>query len=181
MKKDNSNPEDIEFVPEKNQGKRVRLFNMFLFPILIGAVTWGFMNVICLVMYVPTGSMDPDIRAKSICIGCRVAYAFEKPKRGDIVVFDHKESNKLLVKRIIGLPGDTITLQGSTLYLNGEIYEESYLKDTPIYTDAEFVVPEGHYFCLGDNRNDSLDARFWESPFISLEDITAKNLVNWGI
>jgi signal peptidase I len=116
---------------------------------------------------------------------------YADPRRGDVIVFRAAhEPNMDLVKRLIGLPGDTVAMRGGVLYLNGVAQVESYLKGTPGAQDAshpafawqrEFVieevadgayrptlhnwgplvVPPGRYFALGDNREQSLDSRFW--------------------
>ncbi|MDE7162941.1 MAG: signal peptidase I [Clostridia bacterium] len=90
-------------------------------------------------------------------------YAFRTshPKRGDIVVIE--TDTKTIIKRVIALGGDTVELKEGVLYLNGEEVEEPYVKDennTPSENSyAQIVVPEGRMFCLGDNRNVSVDSR----------------------
>lgn len=162
----------------KGTSRLRRLFDTLIAPILVGAGTWFLVNVIFLIMLVPTGSMEPGIRAHSLCFGLRIAYAFEAPERGDIVVFQHKETGKLMVKRLIGLPGDHIELNEHVLLLNGEAYREPYVREVPDYESIVFDVPDGHYLFLGDNRNFSLDARSWENPYIPSDDIIAKNLID---
>lgn len=160
--------------------RRVRIGGI-LIPILIGLLTWIILHMFILILYVPTSSMSPYIEPGSLCIGSRVAYAFKTPQRGDVIVFTTSESDVKLVKRIIGMPGDTIAFENNILYINGQIYTEPYLSEPPVYEDAEFTVPTGQYFCMGDNRNHSYDARFWKDPFISEAEIAAKTLVVWKI
>lgn len=90
---------------------------------------------------------------------------FAAPKRGDVIVFhtsmtDSNGRSKDLIKRIIALPGETVSISGGVVYVNGEPLEEPYLKEG--YTKSsmdELTVPEGMLFCMGDNRQNSLDSR----------------------
>ncbi|WP_241243130.1 signal peptidase I [Paenibacillus whitsoniae] len=126
-------------------------------------------------MTVPTGSMLPTIQLKDEII-------VEKMKPltdfefGDIVVFwPPLEGNKdRYVKRLIGLPGDTIEIRNGTLYRNGQAVDEPYVKDKMTYTFGPIAVPAGNYFFLGDNRNDSYDAHLWPTPFVPEKDIIGK-------
>ena len=85
------------------------------------------------------------------------------PHRGEIVIFHHPEhQNETWVKRVIGLPGDLVEIRNEKLYINNELVQEDYIKVTDrLYDFGPVVVPEGNYFVMGDNRNNSLDSRFW--------------------
>ena len=120
---------------------------------------------------VKQSSMENTLHNNDYMIMSRQAYRSHGPERGDIIIFqselpnDGSDGNKLLIKRVIGLPGDELSIRDNQLYINGEYYEEDYLKDgyTPaIDVPAEgetFVVPEDSYFCMGDNRAGSIDSR----------------------
>ena len=134
---------------------------------------------------VPTGSMENTIMSKSRVIGSRLAYITGDPQRGDIVIFNHKidTSGKetRLVKRVIGLPGETVEISGGRIYINGspEPLEEPYLHEEMRWKDDRFEVPEGCYLMMGDNRNYSRDARAWDDPYVPKKKIIAKVLFRY--
>ena len=96
----------------------------------------------------------------------RVAYFFHEPERGDVTIF-HPPGNRQgdYIKRIIGLPGDTIEIKMGAVYVNDAKLDEPYIKDPPNYTYPLTKVPENNYFVLGDNRNISNDSHSgWMLP-----------------
>ena len=133
---------------------------------------------------VPTGSMENTIMAHSRVLGSRLTYKFSEPERGDIAIFrypDDKEEGitTYYVKRIIGLPGETVDIVDGKIYINGSDtpLDEPYLhEEMDMYgkDHLHYNVPEGHYFMLGDNRNNSNDARFWKNKYVPEEDLIAK-------
>ena len=134
---------------------------------------------------VPSGSMLDTIQLEEKLMGNRLAYIKEDPKRGDIVIFDAPdEKGKLYIKRIIGLPGETVTIKDGEVYIDDAVepLKEDYLKKEPWVIDNdvfEFEVPEDSYLMLGDNRNDSKDARYWEHTYVSRDTIVAKAVFVW--
>ena len=96
----------------------------------------------------------------------RIAYAFHEPERGDVIVFLPPGNRRGdYIKRIIGLPGDTVEVKAGSAYINGIKLIESYIKDYPDYTYSPVKVPENSYFVLGDNRNNSSDSHNgWTVP-----------------
>ncbi|MCF0143466.1 MAG: signal peptidase I [Parasporobacterium sp.] len=133
---------------------------------------------------VPTGSMEDTIQAGSRVIGLRVVYWFTEPQRGDIVVFKNPDNtSQLYIKRIIGEPGDTVEIKKGVTYINGEALDEPYLRETPAAEDfGPYNVPEGHYFAMGDNRNSSLDGRYWNNKYIPRDYILGKaGLCYWPL
>jgi signal peptidase I len=103
---------------------------------------------------------------------------WSKPARGDIIVFRSPVEDKQLVKRVIGLPGEEVTIAGGTVYVDRVPLDEPYLSGpTPCSEVCNWQVPHGRYFVLGDNRDDSLDSR--EGWFVPLENIDGKKLFSY--
>jgi signal peptidase I len=118
---------------------------------------------------IPSQSMEPTIMTNDKIFGNRLAYINSKPRRGDIIIFkstlpSDKGSPQLYIKRIVGLPGDTVSIMDQSVKINGIPLEEPYAYyklNTLSETSDEYVVPEDHYFVLGDNRDLSEDSRYW--------------------
>ncbi len=126
---------------------------------------------------VPTGSMEPTINVNDMLVGNRLCYVFDEPERGDIVIFEYPDNpEENYVKRLIGLPGDTVEMKDGYVYLNGSEtpLDEPYLKCKRKGNYGPYEVPEGGYFMLGDNRNNSLDSRFWQNTFVTKDQIIGK-------
>jgi signal peptidase I len=117
-------------------------------------------------------SMGTTLPDASYILADRLAYNQNDPQRGDIIIFSFPlDTNQDLIKRVIGLPGESIAVQNGTVTINGTPLEESYIAESPLYVGT-WVVPEGQYFVLGDNRNDSRDSHQW--GFLPRENIIAK-------
>lgn len=131
---------------------------------------------VLIIGYTPTESMAPTLQVGDLNIGLRGAYKNNEPQRGDIVSFYYEGTKELLCKRIVGLPGETISFSSGYVYINGQLLDESKYLDKDIETNCvdSFEVPEGSYFVMGDNREASFDSRFWESPYVSKGSITGK-------
>lgn len=142
---------------------------------------WFLSKVVLFNANVPTTSMETTIMKGDNLIGFRLAYQFSKPERGDVVIFPYPDNpNVTYVKRIIGMPGETVEVHDGNVYIDGEILDESgYLTVTTEGECGPFVVPEGSYFMMGDNRNYSLDSRYWENKFVKEEDLIAKVLFRY--
>lgn len=131
---------------------------------------------------VPTGSMENTIMPGDRLIGNRLAYLKGEPKRGDVVIFRYPDREEdLYVKRVIGLPGETVDIRDGAVYIDGaaQPMEEPYLKEewTVATGDYHFEIPEDSYLMLGDNRNDSWDARYWTNTYVHREKILGKAAV----
>lgn len=131
---------------------------------------------------IPSGSMENTLQIEDRVFGLRLAYLFSEPERGDVVMFDYPDDESVLyVKRVIGLPGETVEIIDGKVYIwNDETGEdktqltESYVKETPVGSYGPYHVPEGSYFMLGDNRNSSWDSRKWENKYVEKEKIQCK-------
>ncbi len=136
-------------------------------------------NFVIINATVPTGSMENTIEPGDDLFGLRLAYAFSEPQRGDIIIFKFPDDeSEKYVKRIIGLPGETVTITDGRIYIDDEQepLEEDYLKEewTRATGPFSFEVPQDSYLVLGDNRNDSYDARYWENTYVSKDAIVGK-------
>ena len=117
-------------------------------------------------------SMGTTLPDGSYILAYKQAYKQNEPQRGDIVVFRYPQNpNQELVKRVIGLPGETIAVKDGTVTINGTPLEELYVTEPALYSGT-WVIPEGQYFVLGDNRNNSSDSHSW--GFLPHENIIAK-------
>lgn len=151
--------------------------------ILLAAVLAGAVNSFLIVnAEVPTGSMENTIMAGDRILALRTSYWFDEPKAGDIAVFrypDDPTGNTLYVKRIIGTEGDVVEVADGAVYVNGEMLTEDYIAETTLGDFGPYLVPEDSYFMMGDNRNHSLDSRFWENKFVPKDEILGKVVLRY--
>ncbi len=124
-------------------------------------------------------SMEPSFYEKQVVLVEKASYILHQPLRGDVIVAQsdlplNKWFKKAIIKRVIGLPGDTIKISDGAVYINGTKYSEPYIKDNYTPVDGEWVVPEHSLFVMGDNRYHSNDSRFQEVGYIDYSDIKGK-------
>lgn len=149
--------------------------------------------------YIPSGSMMDTLLVGDRVLVTKFSYgihipfiedeifSISEPQRGDIIVFPFPENPKLdYIKRVVGIPGDTIEIRNKQLYRNGELVKEDYIQHTDPFVDAtrrdnmpQVTVPEGKLFVMGDNRDDSMDSRFWQ--FVDKKKVWGKaQMIYWS-
>lgn len=123
---------------------------------------------------VPTPSMAPTIEPGDQIFATRV-HNLSNITRGDMIVFHSKEFDEKMIKRLIGLPGDKVEIkEEGTVYVNSKKINEDYIEYQGGKSNMTFEVPQGKYLFLGDNRNNSEDARYWNNKYIDSKDILGK-------
>ncbi len=133
-------------------------------PVGLTLLFYILIRYVLLIGYVPTASMEPTLPQESFILGIRI---FDEPEVGDIIVFE--KDGTLLVKRIAAGPREKVDLSRLP-YMD--------TMPIPVWDEPVITVPEGSYFVLGDNAQNSLDSRYWEDPFVNIEEIVAKVLLN---
>lgn len=179
-----------EHAEEKTAGQKAGGFlKNLLIDILVAVVLAAGVLYFIRPTIVKQTSMEDTLHNNDYMIMYRLAYKNHGPERGDIIIFrsdlvnEENGKDKLLIKRVIGLPGDDIMISNDQLYINGEAYYEDYLKDgfTPAFEippeGETYNVPEGMYFCMGDNRAGSIDSRRSEVGCVAEEDIMGKVVI----
>jgi len=114
--------------------------------------------------FIPSGSMEPTLMIDDRLIVEKLTFDFTKPTRGQIIVFmppPSAHSDQAFIKRLIGMPGDTIEIANGQVIINGVPQNEPYIAAPPDYYMAKRTVPPGNYFMMGDNRNNSADSHVW--------------------
>jgi signal peptidase I len=131
-------------------------------------------------------SMEPNLQNGQRLVVSKVAYIFHQPSRGDVIVFHPPISMRTeYIKRIIGLPGDTVEVKDGGVIVNGKLLQEPYIASPPLYTFPAQKVPENEYFVMGDNRNNSNDSHNWGG--VSRQSIVGKGWLSiwppadWGL
>nr|WP_297874408.1 signal peptidase I [uncultured Blautia sp.] len=152
---------------------------MIIFVVIVVLIVNNFLLINA---KIPSESMEQTIMTGDRVFGNRLAYLFEKPKRFDIVIFKYPDHEKeLFIKRIVGLPGETVEIKDGKVYIDGseEPLDDSFTPEKPLGDYGPYVVPENSYFMLGDNRNYSKDSRFWNNPYVAEEKILGKAVIRY--
>lgn len=173
-------PEDEE--EEKKPKSKLREAVEFLIPIVVAVIIAIILkSVVFANAVVPTGSMLNTIHEGDRIIASRLAYINEDPQRYDVIIFKYPDDEtQIYVKRVIGLPGETVQVVNGAVYVTKTDGETIQLDDsfvtngTPEGDFGPFEVPADSYFMMGDNRNSSWDSRFWNNKFVNKEKILGK-------
>lgn len=113
--------------------------------------------------YIPSGSMEPTLTVGDKIIVNKLGNYFKDPERGQVIVFRYPlDTSQDFIKRVIGLPGETVEIRDQIVYIDGVPLKEDYLPSDLVYPDFQpLLIPDDSYFMLGDNRNKSQDSRAW--------------------
>lgn len=150
---------------------------MILIAVVIGVIA---NHTLIVNAKVPTGSMEDTIAVGSRLFMSRLSYVFSEPQRGDIVTFPCPDDPETMyLKRIIGLPGESIEGKNGKIYVNGNVLEEDYIKEPGKLDFGPYQIPENSYFMMGDNRNDSWDSRYWKQKFVEKDEIVGKGIFEY--
>ncbi len=161
----------------------------YIEALLISVVVAGLIIAFIAQSFLVEGtSMEPSLHHGQRLMVEKVSYRFGEPNRGEVVVFRYPgDQRRKFIKRIIGLPGDEITIKNGFLHINGLRMDENYING-PTYgtysapTFGPVFVPEGHYFVLGDNRRNSDDSRFPDVGFVPKKNLVGRALfIYWPL
>ena len=132
-------------------------------------------HFICFIAVVPTASMKPFINENDHLIVNKIERHFAEIERGELLVFnappDISGEKKLLIKRVVGLPGETVEIKDGIVFINDTPLEETYVVYKDIKSMEKITIPQDEYFLLGDNRNNSFDCRFWNKKTINKKEV----------
>ncbi|EPZ52805.1 signal peptidase I [Alicyclobacillus acidoterrestris] len=158
------------------QRKRQNWLTGWLLPIVVGvAIALCIRQWVVSAAYVPSESMYPAIPNPCYILVNKLATEIHGVQRGDVVVFHFPDDPaELYVKRVIGLPGDTVKVTNNAVYINGKKLNEPIITQPNLSGFGTYHVPAGHYFMMGDNRSVSEDSRFWTNKYVSRQAIVGE-------
>ncbi len=129
---------------------------------------------------IPSASMETTIMTGDRIFGNRLAYINSDPVYGDIVIFKYPDDEtQYFIKRVIGVPGDTVEVIDGVVYINGEEKKEDFLSVKPTGSFGPYNVPEDCYFMMGDNRDNSADSRYWTNTYVHKNKILGKAMLRY--
>ncbi len=161
-----------------NKESKSKILEILNITVLCCIVFWGVRQFVAVPVSAYGESMSPTIENNDTIIFSKLNYLFTEPKQNDIIIFPYGEKS-VYVKRIIGVPGDTINMIDGVLYLNEEVYEDDFSKTLKSYGDREYpiILEEDEYYVLGDNREISKDSRYSSVGNVPREDILGKGVL----
>ena len=175
---------DVKKIREKTENEKKDIDLGFIISLIVTCiVVYIFFTRIINIGSVPTSSMEPFLVPGDYCVINRLAYVTHDIDRGDVIICtanDRAESGNVLIKRVIGLPGEHISFDDGYVYINGQMCYEEYLpEDTETNCIKSFDIPEGCYFVMGDNRNNSYDGRYWTNTYVKKDKILGKAIFRY--
>ncbi|MGI6094299.1 MAG: signal peptidase I [Lachnospiraceae bacterium] len=150
--------------------------------IIVVLVVYVVNNVLLINAQIPSESMEKTIMTGDRIFGNRLAYLNSKPERFDVVIFRYPDNEEqLFIKRVIGLPGETLNIIDGKVYVDGSDtpLDDSFIPEAAVGSYGPYEVPEGCYFMLGDNRNYSKDSRFWINTYVKEDQILGKAVLRY--
>ena len=157
---------EVTFAPEPK--KENALLDIVRFSLIALIIVIPIRTFIAQPFIVSGASMESTFHTGEYLIVDQLSYELHPPKRGEVIVFRYpKDPSKFFIKRVIGLPGETLSIEGSTVrisnpqYPNGFILDEPYIKSMENGTELTEVLGDREYFVMGDNRDQSSDSRYW--------------------
>ena len=169
---------EAETAKDKKIKKKSTLKEWIIDIAIVACIALFVWNFVGYGVWITSSSMVPTLEVKDRLIVTRV-HDYKSLKEGDIVLFKNDEfKDDILIKRLIGLPGDKIEIKNGVVFRNGEKLQEDYVKNNEVY-NGDFQVPEGRYFFLGDNRANSNDSRCWKDPYVDESKIEGKARIKY--
>lgn len=156
-----------------NKETKKDLLKFFFVIVITLSITLVFSHTIAFVAVIPSESMEPTCNVHDRLIVSRLDNDIAT---NDIIVFKSDQiaddEDVILIKRVIGCPKDTVEIINGDVYVNNKLLNDAYAISDDY--SGNFIVPEGCYFVMGDNRDNSFDSRYWDEPFVTKEDIMGK-------
>jgi signal peptidase I len=145
--------------PPTTQPRRSHVLREIVETVLLTAAIFLVVNAATGRFRIEGQSMEPNLHDGEYVLIDKISYLLHPPERGDVVVFTPPNNDRDYIKRVIGLPGDTVEVKGGQVHVNGVALDEPYLQQMILRDEPARVVEAGRYFVLGDNRNNSSDSR----------------------
>ena len=180
MENEEKNQEEQQQQPAQSVWKEIWDYAKIILVVFVIAFLLG--HFVYINARVPSGSMEQTIMTGDRVFGNRLAYKNKEPERFDIVIFKYPDDpSQLFVKRVIGLQGETVNIVDGKVYINDseEPLDDSFCPETPEGSFGPYTVPEDCYLMLGDNRNHSMDSRYWTNTFVEKDAIEAQVAVRY--